>query len=164
MGNAKENLMFRNSGWSVFVMRLLAQIMFWWAVLLAGAVSATQAAEKPKVRAITAFIRLDPAQYKQQFADTMTMLRSAKARFDLAGYEVQTVRITTQPFPEYTKGKSKQEVLAFFHDLDNLAKPENVLIGIGPALMSDSDDPSQAQLLAEILSLTSSMRVTVMVA
>jgi len=163
-GNAKENLMFRNNCWPKFVRQMLPRMMFWGAVMIAGAVSATQAAEKPKVRAITAFIRLDPTQYKQQFADTVAMLRSAKARFELAGYEVQTVRITTQPFPEYTKGKSKQEVLAFFHELDSLAKPENALIGIGPALISDADDPSQAQLLAEILSLTSSMRGTVIVA
>lgn len=156
--------MLRNGGWTMFVMHMLAHTAFLGSVMLAGAAVCTQAAEKPKVRAITAFIRLDPAQYKQQISETLTMLRKSKARFDLAGYEVQTLRITTQPFPEYTKGKSKQEILALFHDLDNLAKPENVLIGIGPALLSDSDDPSQAQLLAEVLSSTSSMRGSVIVA
>jgi hypothetical protein len=92
------------------------------------------------------------------------MLRKAKARYELAGYEVQTIRITTQPFPEYTHGMSKQDILAFFHDFDILAKRENILIGIGPALMSEKDDPGQAQLLAEILTLTTSMRGTIVVA
>jgi len=156
--------MFRNSGWSVSVVHLLWQVAILGSALLTGAVLSTSAAEKPKVRAITAFIRLDASQYKQQIADTLTMLRNAKARFELAGYEVQTIRITTQPFPEYTRGMSRQDILAFFHDLDNLVKPENILVGIGPALMSEKDDPAEAELLGEILGLTSSMRGTVVVA
>ena len=82
------------------------------------------------------------------------MLRNAKARYGLAGYEVQTIRITTQPFPEYTHGMSKEAALAFFHDLDTLAKQENVSISIGPALMNEKDDPAQAELLEEILGQT----------
>ncbi|HEV2521230.1 MAG TPA: DUF711 family protein [Candidatus Acidoferrales bacterium] len=156
--------MYRKSSWTVPIVQILTQITFLGLALLAAAVVSAQAAEKPKVRAITAFIRLDPSQYKKQIADTLTMLRNAKSRFELAGYEVQTIRITTQPFPEYTQGMSKQQILAFFHDFDTLAKQENILIGIGPALMSEKDDPAEAQLLADILSLTSSMRGTIVVA
>ena len=143
--------MFRNSGSSAHVLPFLSHALFLAAFLLAAVVAPASAQEKPKIRTITAFIRLDPAQYKQQFADTLTMLRNAKARFGLAGYEVQTIRITTQPFPEYTRGMSKQAALALFHDLDALAKQENVSISIGPALMDEKDDPGQAELLAEIL-------------
>lgn len=157
--------MFRNSASSAHVLPFFWHAIFLAAFLLAAIVAPASAApEKPKVRAITAFIRLDTNQYKQQVADALTMLRKAKARYELAGYEVQTIRITTQPFPEYTQGMSKQDILAFFHDFDILAKRENILIGIGPALMSEKDDPGQAQLLAEILTLTTSMRGTIVVA
>ena len=156
--------MFRNSGSSAHVLPFLSHAVFLTAFLLAAVVMPASAQEKPKVRALTAFIRLDTNQYKQQIADTLTMLRKAKARFELSGYEVQTIRVTTQPFTEYTRGMSKQDVLAFFHDFDNVAKKENILIGIGPALLSEKDDPGQAQLLAEILSETSSMRGTIVVA
>ena len=156
--------MFGKSGWYIVLFHVASHATLFGFLLLAAAVLSTPAAEKPKVRTITAFIRLDPSQYKQQVADTLKMLRNAKARFDLAGYEVQTIRITTQPFPEYTRGMSKQAILAFFHDFDTLAKHENILIGIGPALMTEKDDPAEAQLLAEILSLTSSLRGTVVVA
>ena len=157
--------MFRNSGSSAHVLPFLAHAIFLAAFLVAAVVAPVSAApEKPKIRAITAFIRLDTNQYKQQVADALTMLRKAKARYELAGYEVQTIRITTQPFTEYTHGMSKQDILAFFHDFDILAKRENILIGIGPALMSEKDDPGQAQLLAEILTLTASMRGTIVVA
>ena len=156
--------MFRNSGSSAHVFPFLLHAIFLAAFLVGAIVPPASAQEKPKIRAITAFIRLDTSQYKQQIADTLTMLRKAKARFELAGYEVQTIRVTTQPFTEYTRGMSKQDILAFFHDFDEIAKRENILIGIGPALMSDKDDPGQAQLLAEILTETGSMRGTVVVA
>jgi uncharacterized protein len=156
--------MFRNSAWSVSLSQLLSHAILLGTLLVAAGVAPISAAEKPKVRSITAFIRLDTAQYKQQVADTLKMLRNAKARFELAGYEVETIRITTQPFPEYTRGMSKQAILAFFHDIDNLAKQEKFLLGIGPALMSEKDDPEQARILAEVLSLTSAIRGTIVVA
>jgi uncharacterized protein len=118
--------MFRNSGSSAHVLPYLWHAIFLAAFLLAAVVAPASAQEKPKIRTITGFIRLDPGQYKQQVEDTLKMLRNSKARYGLAGFEVQTIRITTQPFPEYTQGMSKQAALAFFHDLDALAKQESV--------------------------------------
>lgn len=133
--------------------------------LFAGlAAASVSGAERPKVRTITAFIRLDPAQYQRQVAEALTMLRSAKASFESSGYVVESLRIATQPFPEYTRGMTKQAALAFFHNLDNLAKQDDVLISIGPAMLSDQHDPAQAQLLAEILSLTDHIYGSVVVA
>src|SRR5713226_7537992 len=61
----------------------------------------------PKIRAITAFINLDRVRYKEQVADALKMLRRAQTTFESRGYQVQTIRIATQPFPEYTKGLTK---------------------------------------------------------
>jgi hypothetical protein len=102
----KETLMFRNTGWSVSISQLIAHAVLLGTLLFAVGVAHSSAAEKPKVRTITAFIRLDTTQYKQQVTDTLKMLRNAKARFQLAGYDVETIRISTQPFPEYTRGMS----------------------------------------------------------
>jgi uncharacterized protein len=132
--------------------------------LMASLSTPASAQEKPKVRTITAFVRLDPADYKQQFADTLAILRNAKARYELAGYQVQTIRIATQPFPEYTSGMSKPAATALFHDLDAFATKEGVMIAIGPALMTEKDDPAQAQQLAEILSESSNLSGSVVVA
>ena len=128
------------------------------------AVAPASGQEKPKIRTITAFIRLDASQYSQQITDTLTMLRNAKARFELAGYEVETIRIATQPFPEYTRGMSKEAALSFFNDLNTLAKQEGIVVSIGPALMTEKDDPAQAQLLAEILGSGSNLYGSVVVA
>src|SRR6185312_1427966 len=54
--------------------------------------------------------------------------------------------------------------LAFFHDLDQLAKQEDILVSIGPALMSEKDDPEQAGLLAEVLTRSTAIRGSIVVA
>lgn len=163
--------MFRHAGNPIFeisnfkfAMPFASHVIFLPVFLLAALAAPASAQQKPKIRTITAFIRMDPAEYKQQVADTVTMLRNAKARLELAGYQVETIRIATQPFPEYIAGMPKPAALAFFHDLDSLAKQGNFLIGIGPALMAEKDDPAQAQLLAEILSQTSNLSGSVVVA
>jgi len=85
---------------------------------------ASEMASKPKIRAVTAFIRLDRATYQAQIADALDFLRRAKAAFEKDGFEVQTIRITTQPFPEYTKGLTPEEALAFLRGYDALAVKE----------------------------------------
>jgi uncharacterized protein len=156
--------MLRNNGGTAQIMHMASHVFLLGTILFAFTGAPAAAQEKPKVRTITAFVRMDADQYKQQIADALTMLRNAKSRFELAGYEVETIRISTQPFSEYTKGMSSQAALAFFHDLDNLAKQEGVSVSIGPALMAEKDDPAQSQLLAEVLGLTSNLYGSVVVA
>src|SRR6266851_9963851 len=89
----------------------------------------------PKIRAITAFINLDRVRYKEQVADALKMLRRAQATFESRGYQVQTIRIATQPFPEYTKGLTKEQAVAFFKQYDALAVREKFAASIGPAML-----------------------------
>ena len=119
---------------------------------------------KPKIRTVTAFINLDPAQYEQQVAETMQMLRRAKTTFESRGYEVETLRIATQPFSEYTKGMSTQQAVAFFQKYDALAEKEKFAAGIGPAMLNADDPESQADLLASILAATKHIRGSIVIA
>src|SRR5437870_10979069 len=118
----------------------------------------------PKIRAITAFINLDRAQYQQQVADALKMLKRAQTTFESRGYQVQTIRIATQPFPEYTKGLSKEQAITFFKEYDALAVKENFAASIGPAMLNAGDSESQAELLGEILSNTKKLNGTIVVA
>jgi hypothetical protein len=119
---------------------------------------------KPKVRAITAFVWLDPAHYQEQIQDTLKFLRGAKAAFEKSGYDVETIRITTQPFPEYTRGMADEQVLAFFRDYDALAVKEGFDAAIGPAMMSDADDSHEAELLAKIIANSKTLEGSVFIA
>jgi len=75
----------------------------------------------PKVRAITAFVRLDRETYRAQIADALVVLRKAKARFESAGYEVETIRVTTQPLAELVSGLPEDQALAFLAQFDRLS-------------------------------------------
>ena len=121
-------------------------------------------ADRPKIRAITAFINLDRAQYKEQVADALKMLKRAQTIFESRGYQVQTIRIATQPFPEYTKGLTTAQAVAFFKELDALAVKEKFAASIGPAMLNPGDSEAQADLLAEILSNTKSLNASLAVA
>jgi len=110
----------------------------------------SQTSHRPKVRAITAFVRLDPKDYKSQLASTAQTLGVAKKKFEEKGWEVETVRITMQPFPEFVHGLTKDKALTLLLDLDNLASG-NYDFNVGPAMMQDSDDPAMMDLLAEFL-------------
>ncbi|MBZ5521991.1 MAG: DUF711 family protein [Acidobacteriia bacterium] len=118
----------------------------------------------PKIRTVTAFIRMDRQTYRAQVADALKMLKAARTEFVNAGYEVETIRITTQPFPEITRGLSAQQALDFFHEYDLLAKKEGFTPDIGAAMMKDSDDPSQADLLAQIIATTETLNGFILVA
>jgi uncharacterized protein len=138
-------------------------LLFLGVTLLFGR-AASAAAEKPKVRAITAFVRLDRAKYQAQVQEALQMLRKARDAYEKAGYEVQTIRISTQPFPEYTKGMSKEQALAFFHEYDLLAQQGGFDAAIGPAMLAASDDPRNGDLLAEVLRSTKALNASVVAA
>jgi uncharacterized protein (UPF0210 family) len=119
---------------------------------------------KVKIRAITAFLNLDRAQYQQQIADTLKMLKYARTVYESRGFEVQTIRITTQPFPDYTKGLTTEQAVAFFKDYDALAAKEKFSAAIGPAMLYATDSEAQADLLAEVLKSTKALNGSLVVA
>src|SRR5271155_1946362 len=120
--------------------------------------------KKQKIRAITAFVNLDRAEYQQQIADAVKMLNRARTIFESRGFEVQTIRIATQPFPEYTKGLTDAQALVFFKDYDALAMKDGFDAAIGPAMLNATDSPAQADLLADILLATKQLNGSLIVA
>src|SRR5256885_10950839 len=132
--------------------------------IVRGQQKTAPAEEKPKIRAITAFINLDRARYQEQVADALKMLKRGQTILESRGYQVQTIRIATQPFPEYTKGLTAEQAVAFFKDYDALASREKFAASIGPAMLNAGDSDSEANLLAEILSNTKSLNASLVVA
>jgi uncharacterized protein (UPF0210 family) len=128
-----------------------------------GAQAASDAA-KPKVRAITAFVRLDRSTYEAQIAEAMKVLNAAKADFAGRGYQTQTIRITTQPFAQLVKGLSEKDALAFLKSLDDLSQKEGFLPNVGPAMLHDADDPAAMHLLAQALSTLPNLNASAVIA
>ena len=134
--------------------------------LLARAFFASSPKEtcKPKVRAITAFIKLERSRYQEQIQETLRVLRLAKQIVEGAAYEVQSLRITTQPFPQYVQGLKREQTLQFFRQYDELAAKESFNPNIGPAMIHDADEDLQAELLGEILSTNKTLVSSLVVA
>jgi uncharacterized protein len=153
----------REAGRGAFQFQLIALLCACGAVAAASAQREAEPAEKPKIRAVTAFIRLDRARYQEQIQGTLDFLHQAKSAFEKKGYEVETIRITTQPFPEYTKDLSAEQALAFLREYDRLAVRDGFDASIGPAMMSDADDPRQADLLARTIAGTRTLEGSVVV-
>ena len=124
----------------------------------APAPCAVPAAAKPKVRAITAFLRIDSRNYQSQVQSALEFLRAAKAAIEKQGYQVEGVRITTQPFADYIGGMSRDEALRFFKAYDALAVKENFDANIGPASAANAD------LLARIIGQSKILEGSVQVA
>lgn len=108
----------------------------------------------PKVRAITAFIDIDTRNYASQIEEAVRFLNSAREAYTGAGFEVETIRIATQPFPRYTAGMTRPDAVAFLEKLDGLAAKLHYSPSIGPAMIDDGDDPAPVDLLAAVLTHT----------
>jgi uncharacterized protein (UPF0210 family) len=152
-------------GLSRFALRRVFVFLMLLALVCVSARAQSKAAPEPKqkIRAITAFVLLDRTQYQQQIADAVKMLKYARTIFESRGFEVQTIRIATQPFPEYTKGLTDAQAIAFFKDYDALATKDGFAASIGPAMLSATDSPAQADLLADILLSTKQLNGSVYV-
>ncbi len=119
---------------------------------LVMAASALQAGPRPKVRAITAFIDVDAQGYTHQIEDAAKFLTSAREAYRTAGWEVETIRIVTQPFPQYTKGLSHDAALAMLRGIDALGEKLKFTPSIGPAMWNDGDSSAAVDLLIDFLS------------
>src|SRR5262249_37893849 len=96
--------------------------------------------------------------------DAAAMLRAARARFQKDGWEVETLRITTQPFPEYVRGLAHAQGLGFLMELDELAVKEGFRLALGPAMSQDGDDPARLDLLGELLCRAKASHATALLA
>jgi uncharacterized protein (UPF0210 family) len=108
-------------------------------------------APKPKVRAITAFITIDTKSYPAQIEETVKFLNQVRDAVKAAGYDVAGIRISTQPFPEYTRGLSHDEALKVLQGIDDLAGKLQFAPNIGPAMVKDTDDDAPVALITEVL-------------
>jgi len=107
---------------------------------------------RPRIRAVTAFVEIDPNNYASRIQEAQKFLASAKEALNKAGFEGAGGRITTQPFPQYTKGMSVAEAVAFVGKLREAASKERSGLNIGAAMVHDNDDPAAASLVVDILS------------
>ena len=116
-----------------------------------------------KIRTITAGINLKNTSDLVSVESAISFLQRAKKTFEAEGYEIQTLRIATQPFPEYLNGKTR-EALADLKKIDEVATANGVLLSIGPVITDDRHDPEFALWATQLVRETKNINFSVTVA
>jgi uncharacterized protein len=121
------------------------------AIVIAPALRAADPV-KPRIRAITGFVTIDAKSYATQIQETVTFLGKVRDAIKAAGYEGGGIRISTQPFPEFTRGLSRPDALTLARGINDLAGKLRFAPNIGPAMVKDTDSTASVDLATEILS------------
>lgn len=125
------------------------------AVFLALAVATLAAAQaRPKVRAITAFIRIDAAHYSAQVGEAVKFLNAARAEYKAAGFEVETIRVVTQPLGDYTKGMTRADALALLRKYGELGTALGFSPNLGAVQLTDDGDRVTVDLAIDVFAST----------
>jgi uncharacterized protein (UPF0210 family) len=117
-----------------------------------------------RVRTITAGVSLSLGTWRQQLQQAVEFLSEARGDFQDQGYEVQTVRISTQPLPEYLDDWSSPSGLRALSEMDEFCLQHELVLSVGPIINSDQYDPGLADWAVELIRNTSQINFTVGVA
>ncbi|MCW3116104.1 MAG: hypothetical protein JWM28_186 [Chitinophagaceae bacterium] len=90
-----------------------------------------------RVRTITAGITLNSLADTTTFSAAIDFLKKAKQAYVDKGYEVQTIRISTQNLYKYLNLYSYNDALPFLVRLDKIAQQNNISLSIGQILPPD---------------------------
>src|SRR6476660_9816437 len=99
------------------------------------------AKHKFRIRTITAGVNLESTSDLKTIESAIEFLQHARKKFEDAGYEIQTVRIATQPLAQYLNGKSRTDAIADLKRIDDVLSARNVLLSIGPVITADRHEP-----------------------
>src|SRR2546428_1384605 len=129
-----------------------------------AAPNTTAPSHRFRIRTITAGVNLRNTSDLATVESAIVFLQRAKKKFEDEGYEIQTLRIATQPLPEYLNGKSRGAALADLKAIDGLVSAKNVLISIGPVITDDRYDPDFASWATQLVKETKNINFSVTVA
>jgi uncharacterized protein len=123
-------------------------------LLALSAVSLFAADPRPKVRAITAFIRIDAGHYETQLGDAVKFLNQARDEYRASGFEVETIRIVTQPLAEYIKGMTHADAVALVQKYSALATKLGARPNLGALLIDENEDRFATDVAIDVFAST----------
>ena len=117
-----------------------------------------------RIRTITAGVSLSLRDWHRQLANAAAFLHEARSEFEAQGYELQTLRIATQPLPEYLPEWSTAASLQVLTELDDFCEEQDLVLSVGPIIHSDHYEPALAGWAAEFIRNTARISFSVGVA
>lgn len=114
-----------------------------------------------RIRTITAGLNMNSSADLGEAAEAVGFLRSARSAYEKQGYEVQTLRLATQPMWQYLPDWTNSKSLSTIKELDRFAVDNNVSISIGPVNSDNSYHPEFADWATELIRQTNNLSFTV---
>lgn len=108
-----------------------------------------------KIRSITFFLNPEWPLKENMFIQAGEFIQNAQAAYEDAGYEVQTTRLATIPFPLLFKGLKHKQIIQAAVALEKAATTQGfAYTSLGPALI---DQPEGYALIPELIEATESL-------
>jgi uncharacterized protein len=105
-----------------------------------------------KIRSITYFCNPKYPLAEKVLQEAGTFLAEAKSAYEAAGYEVQTVRLATIPFPELLGAENIGKLPEFTSQIANIAQGFKIgYLSLGPAL---PEFPPSYEIISEAISVS----------
>jgi hypothetical protein len=125
---------------------------------------AISAARSFRIRAVTAGVSPTGNAAPRELEPALGFLRQARAALETKGYEVQTVRLATQPLAEYLPDWSSGEALEVIREMDDVAIAGEASLSLGPVITANEHVPGFASWAAELVQRTRNASFSVRVA
>ena len=132
-------------------------------ILLSGTLICAQpsAPRDFKIRTITAGITMADLHDTLSFKRAIEFLLKARSEYQRAGYEVQTLRISTQNLFEYKGTLSLMSTIPLLVRLDNIAIRHNMSVAIGSPVEENHMDLTAITWAAQLMSMTTSISFSI---
>jgi len=132
-------------------------------VLSSSAVNAASA-KSLRIRTITAGVTLrDASDLGPVEAAAAAVARGKQVLVD-AGYEVQTLRIATNPFLSGLDARAREKALAALQALDRAAAQHGLVLSVGPALTANAADEAFPEWAAQFVRSTRTLSFSAVIA
>lgn len=134
------------------------------ALPVASSLGAEVAAHRFRVRTITAGVQLQNTFNLDQARAAVAFLKQSRQAFVAEGYNVQTLRIATQPLRKYLPDWNSAASLKTIKTLDQFAVDSGVVCSIGPVIIADEYHQEFANWAVELVQQTKNISFTCQVA
>src|SRR5688500_7297795 len=117
-----------------------------------------------RVRTITAGVELTPAFELDRVEHAVAFLTRAKRSFEAAGYEVQTIRVATNPVIASLPPAARDQALDQLRLIDEMVDTQGAIFNIGPVLTENRADDSLVEWSQQLVRATRTISFSTVIA
>lgn len=117
-----------------------------------------------RIRTITAGVTLNNLADLATIYDAIDFLKQSRQFFTEKGYEVQTIRLSTQHLHELVEDRPDQFTIDYFKKIDAVLVDNNVVLAVGELLEGDQYDAQMADWVIRLIKATQNISFSLPIA